>query len=452
MPDILLLGATGFTGRLVARYLAAHPQRGRFTWAVVARSRTKLEALAKELKLSREVALVILDVTNEEDVQRIIKTARVVINTVGPFHRYGTPVVRACVRNAVHYVDTTGETPWIRDIIMRLDYFATKTGAIIVPSCGMDSIPSDLFAYLSNKTLKSALNEDGQDYDTTSTTAYRINSSISGGTFATAISTIEEIDENKWIYFRRSHSLSPATGLSIPLFQPFYRLTIPGEEPLIGGYFMMRGVNTAIVQRTQGLFEVQSLREKMGQASKNENAAITVQKQRYGSLFRYDEFFVTSSVWKALVMSFSFALAMLLLRFLPPVRWLAKMYLPQPGEGPSDEQMKNGYLIGTNLTTSASHPPVQVKTVIKIKGDPGYQGSAIMVSECALALLLPLVSSDSTETTATYSAISTFPPLAQKGGVLTPVTAFGDLLVQRLQDTGVFEFSSSVLGEKQKAT
>jgi short subunit dehydrogenase-like uncharacterized protein len=119
MPDILLLGATGFTGRLVARYLAAHPQRGRFTWAVVARSRTKLEALAKELKLSREVALVILDVTNEEDVQRIIKTARVVINTVGPFHRYGTPVVRACVRNAVHYVDTTGETPWIRDIIMR---------------------------------------------------------------------------------------------------------------------------------------------------------------------------------------------------------------------------------------------------------------------------------------------------------------------------------------------
>lgn len=84
----------------------------------------------------------------------------------------------------------------------------------------------------------------------------------------------------------------------------------------------MRGVNTAIVQRTQGLFEVQSLREKMGQASKNENAAITVQKQRYGSLFRYDEFFVTSSVWKALVMSFSFALAMLLLRFLPPVSQL----------------------------------------------------------------------------------------------------------------------------------
>lgn len=76
----------------------------------------------------------------------------------------------------------------------------------------------------------------------------------------------------------------------------------------------------------------------------------------------------------------------------------------------------------------------------------------VMVSECALALLLPPVSSDSTETTATYSAISTFPPLAQKGGVLTPVTAFGDLLVQRLQDTGVFEFSSSVLGEKQKAT
>lgn len=117
MPDIILLGATGFTGRLVARYLAAHPQRGRFTWVVAARSPAKLEALAKELKLSPDVGLVILDVTNEKDVERVVKTARVVINTVGPFHRYGTPVVKACVLNAVHYVDTTGETPWIWDII-----------------------------------------------------------------------------------------------------------------------------------------------------------------------------------------------------------------------------------------------------------------------------------------------------------------------------------------------
>jgi len=397
-----------------------------------------------------DVGLVILDVTNEKDVQRVVKTARVVINTVGPFHRYGTPVVQACVHNAVHYVDTTGETPWIWEIIHKLDHFATKTGAIIVPSCAMDSIPSDLSAYLSNKTLKSALKEGGQEYATTSTTAYRISSGISGGTLATAISTIENTDESKLNLVGRAHALSPAIGPSIPVFQPFYKLTIPGEDPLIGGYYVMRRSNTAIVQRTQGLFEIQSLMEKLRPTS--QNAAMTAQKQRYGSLYRYDEFFVTSSTWQALVLSFTFLLAVLSIRFLPPIRWLAKMFLPQPGEGPSDEQMKHGYLTGINLTTSASHPPVQVKTVIKIKGDPGYQGSSIMISECALALLLPPVSANSKETTATYSAISTLPPLAQKGGVLTPMTAFGDLLVQRLQDTGVFEFSSSVVSEKQKST
>lgn len=133
MPDIILLGATGFTGRLVVRYLAAHPQRGRFTWAVAARSPAKLEALTKELKLSPDVGLVILDVTNEKDVQRVVKTARVVINTVGPFHLYGTPVVQACVRNAVHYVDTTGETPWIWDIIRK--YVNQNLEAILGLTC-----------------------------------------------------------------------------------------------------------------------------------------------------------------------------------------------------------------------------------------------------------------------------------------------------------------------------
>ncbi len=91
----------------------------------------------------------------------------------------------------------------------RLDYFATKTGSIIVPSCGMDSIPSDLSAYLANKTLKAELNDDLRNYATTSTTAYNIKSGISGGTFASAISTIEETDVNKLKHTRQSYSLSP---------------------------------------------------------------------------------------------------------------------------------------------------------------------------------------------------------------------------------------------------
>ncbi|KAF8627620.1 hypothetical protein AX15_004318 [Amanita polypyramis BW_CC] len=412
-----------------------------------------METVVKELALPPDVGAIQLDVTNVEDIERVVKTARVVINAVGPYHRYATPVVRACVRNSVHYVDLSGETPWIKDIIMELDYYATKTGAIVVPSCGMDSIPSDLSAYLSNKNLKSVLAEMGRDDSlATSTTAFKIKTHVSGGTLHSLITTVEDFDPHRLLQSMRPYSLSPATGPAIPFFKPLYKLTVPGEKPLFGAYFVMRGTNSAIVQRTFGLLEAQALKENLRRPSPIQGTATIAQKQRYGLLFKYDEFHVMQSVWQALLFSCSIALAIFLLFSIPPIRWLAKKYLPQPGEGPSDEDMKNGYLVATNLTTSASHPHIQVKTVIKVKGDPGYLVTSAMISECALSLLLPPVSANSAETSAIYSAIPTLPPLAQKGGVLTPMTAFGDVLLERLRDTGLFQFSSSIVSEKQKAT
>ncbi|KAF8624483.1 hypothetical protein AX17_007112 [Amanita inopinata Kibby_2008] len=456
MPDIIVLGATGFTGRLISRYLAAHPQHDKFTWAIAGRSRTKLDTLVKDLELPPKVAVVKLDVTDEQEVERVVKTTRVVINTVGPFYRWGTPVVRACVRNSVHYVDLTGETPWIRDIIKEFDYAATKTGAIIVPSCGMDSIPSDISAYLSNRTLKSIPESSQMDntrnaiFATTSTTAYNLKGGISGGTLGTIMTIIEEVDGNQLKYSRRPYSISPVVGTPIKSFQALYNLAIPGEATIVGGHFFMRGANTAIVQRTFGLLELQAIEEEKKRPAPAKDILTTVRKQRYGPLFKYDEFLVTSSAWQAGLLSLAVVIGFISLYAISPIRWLLKKYMPQPGEGPSDEFMKQGYLIGTNLTTSASDPPTQVKSVLKLKGDPGYLLTAVMISESALSLLLPPPSADSLETTTTYSAIPTLPALAQKGGVLTPMTAFGDVLICRLEDTGLFEFSSSVVREKPK--
>ncbi|KIL60119.1 hypothetical protein M378DRAFT_84153 [Amanita muscaria Koide BX008] len=455
MPDIVVLGATGFTGRLISRYLASHPQSGRFSWAIAARSKSKLSELVKELSLSADVGILELNVKDEHNVEQVVKKARVVINTVGPFSLYGTPVVRACVRNAVHYVDLTGDIAWARDIVIEYDYAATKTGAIIVPSCGMDSVPSDMTAYLSNKTLKAALEEAGHNDFTgkgssaqDSLTAYQLNIRPSGGTLNTMLTKLDD-DPVKVSQSRKPYSLSPAIGIPIPSFKGLYKLSIPEEKPLVGGYFVMRGSNTAIVQRTYGLFETQAIEEELNRPSLPSHVVTLARKQRYGPLFKYDEFVVKHSAVKAVIASYGFALMMLLLTYVRPIRQFARKFMTQPGDGPSEEEMQKGSLIGTNLTTSSTQPPVQVKSVIKITGDPGYLKTATMISECALSLLLPPASVRSGETTKTYSAIPTLPQLAQRGGVLTPVTAFGDILLQRLTDTGSFEFSSSVV-DKQK--
>lgn len=191
--DIIVLGATGCTGRLITRYLAAHPQftQGLFSFSVAARSQSKLHTLVQQLSLPPTINVVQVDITDDTDLEKAVRSAKVVINAVGPYWPSGLPVVRcvaeispnllfffttvlrACAINGIHYLDLTGETHWIKEIIdrcvsrcsillsityascFRYDYIATKTGAIIVPSCGLESIPSDLSAFLGNKTLKS---------------------------------------------------------------------------------------------------------------------------------------------------------------------------------------------------------------------------------------------------------------------------------------------------------
>jgi short subunit dehydrogenase-like uncharacterized protein len=134
--DLLILGATGHTGRLITRYLSAHPQRSAFRFAVGARSPAKLQTLLEELNLQNDadICIVQVDVTKTSEVEKAVKSTRVVINTVGPFWKWGTPVVAACAKHGVHYVDLTGETVWIRHIIQKYDfcpkvlYFSTLMG------------------------------------------------------------------------------------------------------------------------------------------------------------------------------------------------------------------------------------------------------------------------------------------------------------------------------------
>ncbi|KAF8808044.1 saccharopine dehydrogenase [Phlegmacium glaucopus] len=441
--DILILGATGFTGKLITGYLSTHPQRSQFSLALGARSPQKLKALVEKLNLSQSsVKLVQVDVTNEAEVERAVRSTRVVINTVGPYWLWGTPVVRSCARNGVHYVDLTGETTWTRKIIYEFDYFATKTGAIIVPSCGFDSVPSDAAVHLANKTLKSigpSTNGEYLNMDT-STSAFSFRGGISGGTIASFMTAIESVPDSVRRETRQPYATSPIVGITPPPFRFLYNLSIPGMKPLIGAFFIMGPGNTALVQRSCGLLELYA---------KSANDIVTRKEALlgcYGSNFKYSEFQVMSSIASVIVYTAAmvFGVGMLL------IRYLVKKILPQSGEGPSEERMQNGFFKVTNITTSTSSPPVQVKTVIKGKGDPGYRSTSVMIAESALCFLLPLVSESSNAIRDKKDNLHALPPLARKGGILTPMTAFGDVLLQRLEETGRFEFSSSIVGDEGK--
>jgi len=411
--DILVLGATGFTGQLVTRYLNEHPDRTSFTFALAARSKSKLNALVENLQLNAQIPMMVVDVTKEDQVEDAVKTARVIINTVGPYWTWGTPVVRACARNGVHYVDLTGETAWIKDIIEQVDLLASKNGAVIIPSCGYDSIPSDLSAYLSIKTLKARLGPDTEAGE--SVTSHKLKGGISLGTLSTIYTYSTEVPRPKIIAAFRDHSISPAFGAKSPRSKLLYMM--PHITPRItGGYFLMSGPNRSIVLRTRGLIDITP----------------SMKDMHYGPTFTYEEFLVTSNWVTGILLSvflFSFGFLLSSSKF---VQWLFKRCVVDTHSNPTYEAMQKNSLKLTNVTSSvatSAKPEMTAKTVIKIRGDPGYLCTSVMLAECALALR------DTSKLTL----------LGKQGGVLTAVSALGDELVTRLDISGRFQFESSII-------
>ncbi|KAL4068772.1 Saccharopine dehydrogenase-domain-containing protein [Scleroderma yunnanense] len=423
MLDILILGATGYTGRLISRYLAAHRQRATFTFGLAARSQQKLKALTDELGDSVfQVATFIVDVTQPDNVEMVIQEARVIINAVGPFWRWGTPVVEACVRHKRHYVDISGEFPF--------DHAAAKSNTLIVPCAGLDSVPTDLITYVANKTLKaSAGPTTGIDM---STSAWELDSfGLSGGSFSTFLTALEHIPKHKLKAAVVGFALSPVRGTSSPRRRAFYTLPIL-DPPIRGTLSTHSSANTQVVQRSWGLFELATRYPKVVFPPE---LSITVDTQgySYGTAFKYEEFLALPSRLHAL-RAFTFLISVsLAIIFFPPARWIARKLMPQPGRGPTDEQLEAGSVRVTNITTSTPDSDgrtVSARTILKGKGEPLYLLTSILVSEAALAIVLDK---------------DGFPPLGRHGGVLTPATAFGDVLIRRLHACGHFNIESEVL-------
>ncbi|KAJ3894798.1 Saccharopine dehydrogenase-domain-containing protein [Lentinula edodes] len=432
MVDILVLGATGVTGRQVTRYLNSHPQHSQFTLAIAGRSRRKLDNLISDLSLPKSIQIQVVDVTNFEQVEALVKDAKIVLNTVGPYTKWGSPVVRACARNGVHYVDLTGEQIFVRDIIEKYDYVATKTGSILVPSCGMDSLPSDIAVHIANKALKQ-LSKDAVEplQIDTSTTSHELRGVFSNGTISTILTAFGSTPKHKLAESLRDYYLSPVEGKPSPPPRLKYSMSLPStREAVVGGYFMMSSANRAIVQRSWGLLEWNSLTTKSTEAK----------KQRYGPMV-YEEFMRQKSTFSSVLLTLTLLVGFSLMT-LSPVRWFVGRLGMKETSIDLDRQLESGSLdvinVTTSLPSSAFPKPVKVETTISAKGDPGYYLSPIMMAESGLALLLDK---------------SALPALAKNGGVLTPAIALGDVIVKRLQEFAKFDIRCEVVdgaGESRK--
>jgi len=407
---ILVIGATGYTGRLVAEYLGNYPNPA-FKLQLGGRSPSKVDALISELNLEGVVP-VIFDTLKADQVDRAIQGASVIINCAGPFYRYGSLVLAACARHGRHYADITGEPWWVMEMIEKYDYLASKTGATIVPFGAFDSVPSDVVSFLGVQKLKEVAGSDVKVGK--SITAHSVKGGISGGTLATLLSAFTDVPSATLSRASAHYSLSPIKGVS--KYSPKLWYSFPREIDVSrsGCYYAMEKVNVAAVQRTWGLYE------------SGTHSDESTKDLKYGQSFDYVEFMAlpTGRLFSTLV-SVILLGGVLLLAIFPPVRWLAQHLFPQAGTGPSEEVRKNGRYEATNITLSIPSPsspsPRYVRTTLSGKGDPGYSLAALMVSEVGLALL--------------PSSRSKLTPIGQKGGILTPMSACGFTLVERLNAT-----------------
>ncbi|KAL5531759.1 hypothetical protein ACEPAF_5321 [Sanghuangporus sanghuang] len=421
MVDVLLVGATGYVGRLITRYLVTHRERDSFKFGIAGRPKADLDKLVSDLNLS-DIQLFIVDVTDDESIKTLLSEAnpKVVLTTVGPYMKLGKPLARACARNGVHYVDITGEAPFVKDIIAELDTVASKTKAILVPSCGFDSIPSDAVAFLAALTLRATLESMDQDGIANvgvaeSHTRIRARGGVSGGTIASYLNLLDTVSRKEFaasqapdfispIKLRESHSIKFVS--SLPIVRP----------KQYGSLFPLLPYNISVVQRTRGLFQTN---EEKYDANATDNVNLL---PAYSDDYWHTESWASPNRFSAFFSSLRVALSSTFMMF-RPLRQLAKRFLPAPGQGPSEEALPKGSLEMHNISISTPLPST------------GYALTSVMAPEVALALLMPR---------------EKLPPLAHQGGILTPMTALGPLLIERLSATGKFEFESRVLDDGGK--
>ena len=394
---VVLYGATSFVGQITAHYLAEFLSANKdksgseINWAIAGRDQEKLNEL--QSKLTSTVDIIIANSDDAASLDAMTEQTQVIISTVGPYLKYGEPLIKSCVDNGTDYVDLTGEAIFIKDMMDKYQEAAKQSGARIVNSCGFDSIPSDLGVYFTQKQAEAKFDSA---CDVIHMRVKAAKGGLSGGTIASMATIFEEVGQDK---SRRKQVANPyllnddkdaPNARQSNVSKPEY----DSEHQRWLAPFVMASINTRIVHRSNQLLGYE-----------------------YGREFKYDEAMWMKDGIKGKLTSYAlsagllgFATAMMIT---PSRELLSKHVLPKSGSGPSKEEQENGYFDIRLFGQTANKNSITTK--VTGDKDPGYGSTSRMLSQAALCLAQDISKEE------------------VKGGFWTPASAMGDKLLARLE-------------------
>lgn len=403
--DLILWGATGFTGRLVAEHLLREGEARKLRWAVGGRNPDKLGAMLAGIG-APGVPVVVGDSHDPRSLAELARRTRAICSTVGPYALHGSELVAACADSGTHYCDLSGEVHWMRHMIDAHEARAMASGARLVHACGFDSIPSDLGCLF---LQQQAVERYGRPCSAVKLFVRRMKGTFSGGTVASMLNALEAArrsPEDRRI-MGNPYALNPAGERSGPDGSDQAR---PLRDPDADGWtapFVMAAVNTRIVRRSHALLG-----------------------WPWGRRFRYAESVMTgdgvAGLARATALTAGLAGFMAAASVGPARAVMNRLFLPQPGQGPDEAAREAG---GFEMLLVGRHPAAprrHIQARVTGRRDPGYGATARMLGEAAMCLAL-----DGDR-------------LPVAGGSWTPATAFGARLIGRLAQHADIRFTIDV--------
>ena len=398
--DIIVWGASGFTGRLVAEYLfEQYGSNSSVKWAMAGRNKAKLEAVQTELGISN-IPIILADSQDKKSLNQMVQQTSVICTTVGPYAKYGSALVSACVEHQTDYCDLAGEVQWIRKMIDQHHETAQANGTKIVHTCGFDSIPSDMGIYFFQKAIKE---KTGAFAEQTKLLVKAIKGGMSGGTYLSLSNVLAEAQKDKSIYkvLSNPYGLNPDMnhqGVDEPDLQ---KVIFDQDTKRWISPFIMAAINTKVVRRSHALADFP-----------------------YGKKFKYDEAMISGAGVSGRLKGWAGLSAIGLLMMAKPGSLIKKgidRLLPKAGEGPNKTQRENGFYNMLLIGKMAEGKIIKGK--VTGDRDPGYGSTSKMMAESAVCL-----AKDKAQLPKTF-------------GVLTPSIAMSDALLNRLEENAGLTFS-----------
>ena len=372
--DVVIFGASGYTGKLVAEYM--HDQYGSdnsVKYAIAGRNIEKLLEVKKDLRLNEDISILEVDSSNLDSLDKMTRSARCILTTVGPYQLYGSKLVESCARNGTDYVDLTGEPGWMYEMINAHKETAQKSGARIVFSCGFDSIPFDLGVYFVQNAAKEKF---GKPAPHVRGRVKAMNGEFSGGTIASLGATMSTLKEKPELIKVLANPFSLTEGFEGPSQLDDSKPLLDEKMNMWLSPFVMAPINTKNIHRSNALLD-----------------------HAYGEDFCYDEMMIAGEGDEGEQMA----------KAMSSGNPMGGDNLPQPGEGPSKESREKG---NYDILFFADLEEKSIEARVTGDMDPGYGSTSKMIAESALCL------------------VQDCPDLA--GGIYTPAPSMGEKLIDRL--------------------